>query len=422
LRLRRVERSRLRHSQSLVANAAAALPLLLTFLVGCPPPGQPSPAWPIQPRQPHKHYEPPAHPPPPPHPASVWPPRAIWVVRQVYRSPQEVADMMEQCSRAGFNTVLFQVRGNATAFYRSPYEPWSEELPTGDPGFDPLAVAVTEAHRRGMALHAWMNVMPGWRGPLPPANRRQLYNTHPDWFLRDQAGRLQPLGEFYVSVNPCLPEVRRYLVGVFEDLVGRYGLDGLHLDYIRFPLDKAPKGSDYPYDARTLQLYRQATGKRPQDSRSRWTLWRQQQVTQLVREIRAMTRRVRPGLRLTAACLPDIDESRRHWFQDGPAWLGEGLVDAVFVMNYTDSTPLFRQRQETWMRVAPGRWVIPGLGLYVHGRDSTTLDQLALTDAWGRGFAIFSSNSLFANDPRSRQRLSAVLPRLLDIQRRATRR
>ena len=330
--------------------------------------------------------------------------------------------MIEQCSGAGFNTVLLQVRSNATAFYRSRYEPWSEELPAGDPGFDPLAVAVTEAHRRGMALHAWVNVMPGWRGPQPPADPRQLYNAHADWFLRDQAGRLQSRGEFYVSVNPCLPEVRRYLVRVFEDLVTRYRVDGLHLDYIRFPLDKAPKGSDYPYDARTLQLYRQATGKRPQDSRSRWTLWRQQQVTQLVREIRRMCEHERPGLRLTAACAPDVDEGRSYWFQDAPTWLGDGLVDAVLVMNYTDSKPLFRQRQEAWMRAAPGRWVIPGLGVYMHGRDSTTLEQLALADAWGCGFAVFSSKSLFASDPRSRQRLSAILPRLLDMQRRASRR
>ena len=196
--------------------------------------------------------------------------------------------MIERCSRAGFNTVLFQVHLTRTAFYRSRHEPWTEEYPGGDPGFDPLETAVQEAHARGMALHAWVNVMPGWRGSEPPRDRRQLYNAHRDWFLRDQSGRLQPLGEFYVSVNPCLPEVRRYLVSVFEEIVTRYAVDGLHLDYIRFPLDKAPRGSDYPHDAHTLQFYRQATGKRPQDSRSRWTLWRQQQVTQLVREIRLM--------------------------------------------------------------------------------------------------------------------------------------
>ncbi|HSW45667.1 MAG TPA: family 10 glycosylhydrolase [Phycisphaerae bacterium] len=396
--------------------AFACLPLILGLLTGCPPQGPIRPAPPTPTPQPTIRHEPPIR---PPDPRSVWPPRAIWVVRQAYRSPDQVIDIIDRCARAGFNTVLFQVRGNGTAFYRSLREPWSEEFPNGDPGFDPLAVAVTEAHRRGMALHAWVNVMPGWRGSGPPRDPRQLYNTHRDWFLRDQTGRLQPLGGFYVSVNPCLPEVRSYLVDVFEEIVTGYRVDGLHLDYIRCPLDKAPQGSDYPHDARTLQLYRQATGGRPQDSRSRWTLWRQQQVTQLVRDIRSMCQRRRPGLRLTAACKPDIDMGRNDSFQDGPLWLNGNLVDAVFVMNYTADTGSFRRRQEAWMKSAPDRWVIPGLGAYTHGSDAVTIAQLDLADSWKRGFAFFSSNSLFDNDPRSRQRLNAVQPRLLDLQRRA---
>ncbi len=333
-----------------------------------------------------------------------------------------MAGIIERCSQAGFNTVLFQVRGNATAFYRSRYEPWGEEYSGGDPGFDPLEAAVYEAHARGMAIHAWVNVMPGWRGQQPPVDRRQLYNAHRDWFLRDQSGRLQPLGDFYVSVNPCLPEVRRYLVNVFQEIVSRYQVDGLHLDYIRFPLDKAPRGSDYPCDARTLELYRQATGKRPQDSRSQWTLWRQRQVTQLVREIRRMCQHDRPGLRLTAACLPDVNEARSHYFQDGPTWLTDGLVDAVFVMNYTADTGTFRRRQEAWMRTAPSRWVIPGIGAYLHSTDASTLAQLKLADQWLRGFAFFSANAIFGSDPRSRQRLNAVQPVLLDMKQRGGRR
>ena len=336
-------REGIRHAGGgLTRITAASLASGVLLLAGCSP-QQTAPRGTVREGPPPR----PAADPPvaPPHPLSVWPPRAIWVVRQPWQSPQEVADLIERCGRAGFNTVLFQVRANGTAFYRSRFEPWSEEFPAGDPGFDPLEVAVTEAHRRRMALHAWVNVTPGWRGSQPPDDARQLYNARRDWFLRDQAGRLQPLGAFYLGLNPCLPEVRAYLVAVCEEIVRRYRVDGLHLDYIRFPLDKAPRGSDYPHDARTLQFYRQATGLRPQDSRWRWTLWRQQQVTQLVRDIRAMARRTRAGLRLTAACLPDIDSARSGSFQDGPAWLREDLVDAVFVMNYTSNVDTSGRRR-----------------------------------------------------------------------------
>ena len=170
--------------------------------------------------------------------------RAIWVTRWDYKTPGDIARVMDNCKVAGFNTVLFQVRGNGTAFYRSRIEPWADELGGRDPGFDPLAIAIEEAHRRGLSLHAWVNVIPGWRGDTPPTNPRQRYNAHADWFWRDAAGRRQPLG-WYVSLNPCYPKVRRYLTAVMQEIVANYPVDGLHLDYIRFPNewnDSYPRG------------------------------------------------------------------------------------------------------------------------------------------------------------------------------------
>jgi len=342
----------------------------------------------------------------PPDPLKVWPPQALWLVRRAWRSPADIASVMQRCQEAGFNTVLFQVRGNATAYYESPYEPWDEEYRGKPPPFDPLAVACTEAHRRGMALHAWVNVMPAWHGDAPPADAHQLYNTHPEWFLQDQQGRRQPLsGRFYVSLNPCLPEVREYLVKVFTDIVRRYPVDGLHLDYVRIPLDEAPGGSDYPCDRRTLSLYAQATGKRPEQDRPSWNRWRTQQVTQLVWRLRIAMNHTRPGVRLTAACLPDIERARQDSFQDAPAWLMQSLVDLVFVMNYTDNLPAFQRRQSEWLRATGGAWIAPGISLSVPDRKTVkaVADQVRQAQAWGRGFCLFSSTVLFADNVHGRQ-------------------
>ena len=67
--------------------------------------------------------------------------KAVWVTRWDYKSASDITAIMDTCRGAGFNTVLFQVRGNGTAFYRSTLEPWADELGGRDPGFDPLAVA-----------------------------------------------------------------------------------------------------------------------------------------------------------------------------------------------------------------------------------------------------------------------------------------
>ncbi|MCA9254761.1 MAG: family 10 glycosylhydrolase, partial [Phycisphaerales bacterium] len=107
------------------------------------------------------------------------PMRAIWVTRWDYRQAEDIPRIMDNCANAGFNTVLFQVRGNGTAFYDSPYEPWAEEFDFKNPGYDPLRDACREAHDRGLELHAWVNVMPAWRGPAEPAAKDQLYHAHP---------------------------------------------------------------------------------------------------------------------------------------------------------------------------------------------------------------------------------------------------
>ncbi len=352
----------------------------------------------------------------------VWPPRAVWVVRQAYDSPAQIAEVMDQVRSAGLNTVLFQVRGNGTAFYRSSIEPLAYEYTNGDPGFDPLSVACREAHRRGLALHAWVNVMPAWCGGEPPPDSDQLYNAHPEWCLYDQKGKRQPLGSFYVSLNPCLPAVRAYLVRVFREIVERYPVDGLHLDYIRFPTEESPPGSDYPYDPKTLALYKKATGRNPRDDPARWSEWRTQRVTQLVRDIRSMMRRARPEAKLTAACAADIDPAREQHFQDGSAWLRGHLVDLVFVMNYSADPRTFRLRQEAWQRAAAGRPLAAGIGLYLHASDRVTVDQLKLARQWGGAFSLFSSGCLLDGSSRSRQRLTAIRPILLDMQARAPRR
>ena len=234
------------------------------------------------------------------------PRRAMWVTRFDYLTVADVEKVVADCKLAGINTILFQVRGNATAFYKSSFEPWAEQFHFKDPGFDPLETAIRAAHANGIELHAWVNVMPAWWGTEKPTEPRQIYNTKPEWFWYDQKGERQPLApKFYVSLNPCLPEVRKYLVDVLKDLAEHYAIDGLHLDYTRFPNDAVPgvaprPGIDFPRDKTTLSLFAKDTGKTPDKDAAAWNAWRAEQVTSLVRDIRAMLRAARPKAELSS--------------------------------------------------------------------------------------------------------------------------
>ena len=134
-------------------------------------------------------------------------------------------------------------------------------------GFDPLAVAIDQARREGVELHAWINVLPAWKGSAPPKSRRHVFHRHPEWFLTDRRGvRLHLSASEYTILNPCLPEVRDYLVSVVRDLVRRYSVDGVHMDYVRFIRRDEKRGRDFPYDRRSLLLFREATGATPFDA------------------------------------------------------------------------------------------------------------------------------------------------------------
>src|SRR5262249_6341290 len=150
---------------------------------------------------------------------------------------------------------------------------------------------------RDLKIKAWINVMPAWWGTDPPRDPAQLWNEHKDWLWYDQQGKVQPFSDkFYVSVNPCLPQVRRYLCDVVRDLVSRYDIDGLHLDYIRFPNERVPAKADYPRDKETVRLFAGSTGKQPEQDDAAWDAWRTEQVTNLLRDMRLTVHRVKPSL------------------------------------------------------------------------------------------------------------------------------
>ena len=344
--------------------------------------------------------------------------RAIWVTRFEYQSESDLKTILANCSSLGFNTILFQVRGQADAYYRSSIEPWAERLGGRDPGFDPLEVACRESKRLGLSLHAWVNVMPAWRGKTPPADRNHVSYKRPNWIVVGKDGRRQPFNDHYVCLNPCLPEVRDYIVSVLRDIAERYPIDGLHLDYVRFI------EGEWSYDEKTLSLFGAATGASPEEKPEAWTSFRRSAVTELVKSARQMLKEMRPNAVLSAAVYPSA-KSRERVLQDAEGWVRRGLVDWVFPMTYDDSDAEFRDAIDEGYALfrtggvssAKGRSLqtktgqavetstsrtvcLPGVGAYKHKSAEQTVRQLSMCRG---GFAVFSYSSLYVSPDETRK-------------------
>ena len=273
--------------------------------------------------------------------------RALWVNRWDYGSAATIRQVMENAARANFNIVYFQVRGPWDARYRSRLDPCSPRLCGqlgGVPTWDPLEVAVREAHARGLQLHAWINALSGWESNngttcaglrrSAPGQPNHVLIDHPEWAMHTRGGRPMacPNGEEYVYLSPAHAGVRTHLARVAADIVRRYDVDGIHLDRIRYP------GEGFGWDRAALAAFGRDPAANPQD----WARFRRDLVNRMVKETYDSIGAAR-RVPLSAAVWPIYDRTRFGWpsssgvaqfFQDTWEWARGGYLDVAVPMTY----------------------------------------------------------------------------------------
>ncbi|MEN7972371.1 MAG: family 10 glycosylhydrolase [Verrucomicrobiota bacterium] len=361
--------------------------------------------------------------------------RALWVTRFDYATPEDVRNIVNNVADAGFTDVFFQIRGNGTAFYKSKLEPWAFELSGGkvgalgnDPGWDPLQLALDTARPHGLRVHAYMNVLPGWKGlEDPPSAAEQLWTAHSDWFMVDSLGqKMLPTSGWYSFINPVLPEVRSHLRGIAAELC-RYDVAGIHLDYIRYPHDYHLVARQRYPDATDEEIFRHADFSYDPVSQAAlfdkygWGVssrkimqFRCDSVTRVVRDISYVMQMEKPGgCLLTASVMGNPVEGKTHAYQDSGAWARQGLVDWVVQMNY--GTKSF-DRYLKAMKKAAGRRKFRSsvvVGINCKNDVAEILAQVDRVRGSGcRGFALFSYSFLFDKEHRETKKGRTLLAKI----------
>lgn len=359
--------------------------------------------------------------------------RALWVLRSTLTTPERVDALVRQAQQGGFNTLLVQVRARGDSLFAGSGEPRGSLAPT----FDPLQRTIASAHDAGLRVHAWLNVGLVSSAVTLPSDPTHLVRAHPEWLMvpKDLArplAKLSPRDPAYVRqlaqwtrthnraveglyASPIHAASARYLERLVDELASRYAIDGLHLDYIRFP------GPGFDYSAAALAAFRQsvapslAPAERVRlDARAardpavyadtfpaRWAEYRRHRVADLVARLRASVKSRRPDAWISAAVVPDAHEAARDRMQDWSDWARRGLIDAVCPMSYTNDLSRYSRQIEAVRAAAGGRPVWAGVGAYRLTAAQTVRHIAAARAAGAAGVVLFSYDSLAASaNPR----------------------
>ena len=287
--------------------------------------------------------------------------RGLWVCPWEMNNPAAVDRVVADAARYNFNALFFEVRYRGDAMYvpnkhnrRFPNpEPRSPHL-AGQPGdFDPLQELITKGHAAGLQIHAWVTtyVVLNRKTPTPPGHPAI---EHPEWLSQNDRG--ETWDRYGMAwLEPALPQVRDYLYNVFMDVVVNYDVDGLHLDYVRYP------SPDFGRHPRAIELYKAETGKSLDDARA-FADWRRENISAFVSRLYDGISKEAPSCRLTAAVFASrTGTAYNDCLQDWTPWLAGGYVDAILPMAYSRNTAVVRKQIDDAVSVADGRHIYGGI-------------------------------------------------------------
>jgi uncharacterized lipoprotein YddW (UPF0748 family) len=355
--------------------------------------------------------------------------RALWVQRTSLTSQAKVESVVETANAGGFNTLVVQVRGRGDAYYASRLEPRPPALAKEPPSFDPLALILATAHRAGLKVHAWVNVSLIADAVLP-LSRQHVIRAHPEWLmvpraLADELNRTSPRNPSYVErlagyarehsdrvegifLSPIHESAVDHTVRVIGDIASRYDVDGIHLDYIRFPSDEFDYSSEALAEFQSELVAKVSPNERREYARralgrplfytemfpQRWHEFRRDRVTALLTRIRQAVKSRRPGTMLSAAVFPDADDAANQRLQNWSGWLSGGLLDAICPMAYTTNPDVFRSQISSAEQLAGRSPVWAGIGAYRLSASATVENIRAARELGAEGVILFSYDNL----------------------------
>ncbi|NEQ75863.1 MAG: family 10 glycosylhydrolase [Okeania sp. SIO2C9] len=336
--------------------------------------------------------------------------RAVWLDRGTIvraRSERGLAMVFDRLAAAGINTVFFETLNAGYTIYPSNVAPRQNPLTIS---WDPLESAVKLARERNMEIHAWIwtfatgNKAHNRALGQPDSYLGPVISAHPDWVMTDKRGRKRHPSDGKVYIDPANPYVRQYLLRIIDEIASRYQVDGIQLDYIRYPFQNPGRNFSYGYSTTSRQQFQRLHGVDPMKISSRdrqnmwkWTEFKINQVNSFVAETSRFLKQKYPRMILSAAVFPFPRHERFDKIQqDWDTWVLRGDIDLLTPMTYALDTNRFQQITQplTSTRVLGSTLITPAVKL-LNLPEIVAVDQIqASRDLPTGGYIIFAAERI----------------------------
>ena len=266
------------------------------------------------------------------------PMRAVWL-RPKETSKEQVEAAVQKLADTGINTIFLETVFNGFTIFPVEYDATYQNPDYN--GFDVLQAYIDACHSRGMQLHAWVESF--FIGMQRVRSGGPVYKAHKDWLLTDRDGNNWEdtmYGRMYF-LNPARPECREWIVGLYEILVKNYDIDGIQLDYVRYP--EKTKDKDYGFDEYTVKAFMEEKGYDPREVKPNsfeadvFAYYKQCQVTEYVKACSTRLRAIKPDLIISLSVYPFFTDGIKNFMQSAELWMEKGYGDLLVPMAYYEN-------------------------------------------------------------------------------------
>jgi len=315
-----------------------------------------------------------------------------------FESASATSTMVNYAASSNVNAIMPEVRLRGDAYYASTLEPPGTGVAPSPAGYDSLADCIAKAHPLGIEVHPWVVTYRIWTTTTGPGHTTPEHlwwthgpgNTDPaqDWMMYSDTGAWDYSGT--VSLDPGHPAVQDYLVTVFMDIVNRYDVDGLNLDYLRYP------GTNWGYNPASVQRFNAEYGRsgNPSPGDTTWQNWRRDQITNLVKRLYLEIKAVKPQVKLSADVWNSWSTGNATYLQDWNSWMQNHWIDFVHPMLYTSNNTTYHGWLDDAVNRQYGRHVYPLVDASL-GITANVLPQIDLVRQHGfPGLGLYAYNSI----------------------------